>query len=47
MALAIVFELTDASPEFLAPLGVAVAGAVLTRRIFEHREDRAPRKLDI
>ena len=47
MALAIVFELTDAPLEFLAPLGIAVGGAVLTRRIFEHREDRAPRKLDI
>jgi len=47
MALAIVFELTDASPQFLAPLGVAVAGSVLTRRIFEHREDRAPRRLDL
>jgi H+/Cl- antiporter ClcA len=47
MALAIVFELTHAPLEFLAPLGIAVAGAVLTRRVLEHREDRAPRKLDI
>ncbi|AYG02654.1 chloride channel protein [Gryllotalpicola protaetiae] len=47
MALAIVFELTHAPFELLAPLGIAVAGSVLTRRLLEHAEDRAPRKLDI
>ncbi|GAA4185083.1 hypothetical protein GCM10022288_06610 [Gryllotalpicola kribbensis] len=47
MALAIVFELTDASPEFLAPLGVAVAGSVLMRRVLEHREDRNQKALDL
>jgi H+/Cl- antiporter ClcA len=47
MALAIVFELTHAPLEFLAPLGVAVAGAALTRRLLEHREDRNVKKLDI
>lgn len=47
MALAIVFELTHAPIEFLAPLGVAVAGSALTRRVFEHRQDRNQRKLDI
>jgi H+/Cl- antiporter ClcA len=47
MALAIVFELTHAPVEFLGPLGVAVAGSTLTRRFFEHREDRNVRKLDI
>ncbi|MCL2515678.1 MAG: chloride channel protein [Microbacteriaceae bacterium] len=47
MALAIVFELTHAPIEFLAPLGVAVAGAAMVRTILERREDRSPKKLDI
>jgi H+/Cl- antiporter ClcA len=47
MALAIVFELTHAPLDFLAPLGVAVAGSVLMRRLLEHREDRNQKTLDI
>jgi len=47
MALAIVFELTHAPIEFLAPLGIAVAGSAFTRVLLERREDRNPKKLDI
>jgi len=47
MALAIVFELTHAPLEFLAPLGVAVAGSILTRRLLEHQADARVNRLDI
>jgi H+/Cl- antiporter ClcA len=47
MALALVFELTHAPLEYLAPLGVAVAGSALTRRALEHRADRGLKRLDI
>ncbi|HEY0249673.1 MAG TPA: chloride channel protein [Gryllotalpicola sp.] len=47
MATAIVFELTHASFEFLAPLGIAVAGAVLTRRLVESLVDRNQKLLDL
>ncbi|WP_022881405.1 chloride channel protein [Gryllotalpicola ginsengisoli] len=45
-AIAIVFELTHASLEFLAPLGVAVGGAILIRRLLDTRADRI-RQLDL
>ncbi|WP_298228903.1 chloride channel protein [Gryllotalpicola sp.] len=45
-AIAIVLELTAAPLGFLAPVGLAVLGSILTRQLLQHRRDRS-RVLDL